>query len=53
MPSLKRIVASPTFQRAVGTAAAWYLKLAWRTSSKTFSPTDIYDTVKMLSLIHI
>jgi lysophospholipid acyltransferase (LPLAT)-like uncharacterized protein len=51
MPSLKRIVASPAFQHAVGTAAAWYLKLAWRTSSKTFDPPNIYGTLKMPAIV--
>ena len=51
MASFKRIVASPAFQRTVGTAAAWYLKLAWRTSNKIFEPPDVYDHVKMPAIV--
>jgi lysophospholipid acyltransferase (LPLAT)-like uncharacterized protein len=51
MPSFKRIVASPAFQGAVGTAAAWYLRLVWHTSSKTLEPATIYDRVKSPAII--
>jgi lysophospholipid acyltransferase (LPLAT)-like uncharacterized protein len=51
MPPLKRIVTSPTFQEAVGTVAAAYLRLAWRTSRVTLEPWDIYDTVEMPAII--
>lgn len=46
MFSTKRIVASPTFQGAVGTLAAWYLKLVWRTSRVIVEPANIYDLVQ-------
>jgi lysophospholipid acyltransferase (LPLAT)-like uncharacterized protein len=51
MASFKRIVASPAFQHTVGTAAAWYLKLAWRTSTKIYDPPDVYDHVKMPAIV--
>ena len=51
MASFKRIVASPAFQRAVGTAAAWYLKLVWHSSGKTYEPATIYETVKFPAII--
>ena len=51
MPLFKRIVASPAVQGAVGTAAAWYLRLVWVTSSKTLEPTTIYDTVQFPAII--
>jgi lysophospholipid acyltransferase (LPLAT)-like uncharacterized protein len=51
MPSFKRIVVSPIFQGAVGTAAAWYLRLVWYTSRKTFEPATIYDSVQLPAII--
>lgn len=51
MPSLKRIVTSPTFQEAVGAVAAAYLRLAWRTSRVTLEPSGIYETVEMPAII--
>ncbi|HET7164082.1 MAG TPA: DUF374 domain-containing protein, partial [Pseudolabrys sp.] len=51
MPSLKRIVTSPTFQEAVGTVAAAYLRLAWRTSRVTLEPSGIYESVEMPAII--
>jgi lysophospholipid acyltransferase (LPLAT)-like uncharacterized protein len=51
MPLLKRIVRSPAFQKAVGTAGAWYLRLVWHTNSKTYEPTDIYDTVATPAIV--
>ncbi len=47
MPLLKRIVTSAAFQKAVGTAGAWYLRLVWYSSSRTIEPADIYETVDM------
>jgi lysophospholipid acyltransferase (LPLAT)-like uncharacterized protein len=46
MALFKRIFASPPFQSVVGTAAAWYLRLVWHSSSKVFEPATIYDMVK-------
>ncbi|HMJ42124.1 MAG TPA: lysophospholipid acyltransferase family protein [Pseudolabrys sp.] len=46
MLSTKRIVASPIFQGAVGTAAAWYLKFVWNTSSSSVDPPNIIETVE-------
>jgi lysophospholipid acyltransferase (LPLAT)-like uncharacterized protein len=46
MRLLKRIVTSAAFQKAVGTAGAWYLRLVWHTNRKSFEPTTIYDTVR-------
>jgi lysophospholipid acyltransferase (LPLAT)-like uncharacterized protein len=51
MPSFKRIVTSPAFQGAVGTAAAWYLRLVWYSSRKTLEPATIYDNVQMPAII--
>ena len=51
MPLLKRIVTSAAFQNAVGTAGAWYLRLAWHTSSKTFHPPGIYDRAQYPAII--
>src|SRR5450631_3340270 len=51
MPLLKRIVTSATFQKAVGTAGAWYLRLVWHTNSRTYDPADIYDTVQTPAII--
>jgi hypothetical protein len=46
MFSTKRIVASPTFQGAVGAAAAAYLKFVWRTSRATVDPPNIFETAE-------
>jgi lysophospholipid acyltransferase (LPLAT)-like uncharacterized protein len=51
MPSFKRIVRSPAFLSAVGTAAAWYLRLVWHTSRATYEPTTLYETVKTPAII--
>jgi len=51
MPSLKRIVASPGFQNAMGAVGAWYLRLVWNTSRVTLEPADIYDRVDMPLII--
>src|SRR5664279_3680496 len=51
MPLFKRIVASSAFQGAVGSVAAWYLRLAWYSSRKIFEPATIYDTVQMPAII--
>lgn len=53
MPSLKRIVAAPAFVEAAGTLGAWYLRFVWATSSKTFEPHDLYDTVEMPAIIAV
>lgn len=45
MLSTKRIVASPAFQGAVGTAAAWYLKFVWNTSSSSVEPPNIFELI--------
>jgi lysophospholipid acyltransferase (LPLAT)-like uncharacterized protein len=46
MPLFKRIVTSAAFQKAVGTAGAWYLRLVWHSSAKTIEPATIFDTVR-------
>ena len=46
MPLLKRIVTSAAFQKTVGTAGAWYLRLVWHTNRKLFEPAAIYDMVE-------
>jgi lysophospholipid acyltransferase (LPLAT)-like uncharacterized protein len=42
----KRITSSPAFQSAVGTLAAWYLRLAWYSCRRTIEPADIYETAQ-------
>lgn len=39
----KRVVTASSFQRAVGTLAAWYLRLVWKTSRFVIEPADIYE----------
>jgi lysophospholipid acyltransferase (LPLAT)-like uncharacterized protein len=51
MPSIKRIAASPTAQRIIGTTAAQYLRLVWHTSTAVIEPASIYDTVQMPAII--
>ena len=51
MLSIKRIVASPGFQNAVGTFGAWYLRSVWNSSKLTLEPADIYDRVEMPLII--
>ena len=51
MPPLKRIFASSQFQEAVGTVAASYLRLVWRTSRITLEPAHIYETVQMPAIV--
>jgi hypothetical protein len=51
VPALKRIVASPAFQGAVGVTAAWYLRLVWRSSAVTIEPSTIYETVETPAII--
>jgi lysophospholipid acyltransferase (LPLAT)-like uncharacterized protein len=51
MPLLKRIVTSAAFQNAVGTAGAWYLRLAWHTCSKSFHPPGIYDRLQHPAIV--
>jgi lysophospholipid acyltransferase (LPLAT)-like uncharacterized protein len=51
MPSLKRIFTSSAFQEAVGTVAAWYLRLVWHSNRVTIEPADIYETVQMPAIL--
>jgi lysophospholipid acyltransferase (LPLAT)-like uncharacterized protein len=51
MPPLKRLTHCPAFQGAVGTVAAWYLKLVWRTNRLIVEPTDIYDQVDKPAIV--
>lgn len=51
MPSFKRIVGSSAFQTAVGTAAAWYLRLVWRSNARTIEPENIYELVDMPAIV--
>ena len=44
MISTKRIVSSPAFQGAVGTLAAWYLKLVWHTNRAVIEPPEVIET---------
>jgi lysophospholipid acyltransferase (LPLAT)-like uncharacterized protein len=45
MSSLKRIVAAPRVQKAIGVAAAEYLRLVWNTSRIVTEPPDIYERI--------
>jgi lysophospholipid acyltransferase (LPLAT)-like uncharacterized protein len=47
MPFFKRIVTSAAFQKTVGTAGAWYLRLVWYSSSTTVEPATIFDRVQL------
>jgi lysophospholipid acyltransferase (LPLAT)-like uncharacterized protein len=51
MPSLKRIVASPAFQNAVGAFAAGYLRLVWRTTNAIYEPPTVYETAVTPAII--
>jgi lysophospholipid acyltransferase (LPLAT)-like uncharacterized protein len=51
MPALKRIVASPAFQGAVGVTAAWYLRFVWHSSDITLEPSTIYENVETPAII--
>jgi lysophospholipid acyltransferase (LPLAT)-like uncharacterized protein len=51
MSLFKRIARSPAFLDAAGAMAAGYLQLVWRTSSKIYEPTTIYETVQMPAII--
>jgi lysophospholipid acyltransferase (LPLAT)-like uncharacterized protein len=42
----KRIFASAAFQKVVGTAGAWYLRLVWHTNRTTLEPATIYETAE-------
>jgi len=41
------IVSSSAFQEVCGAAAAWYLRLVWRTSQVTVEPSTIYESVRL------
>jgi lysophospholipid acyltransferase (LPLAT)-like uncharacterized protein len=43
MSLLKRLTASPWFQKAVGVAAAEYLRLVWKTNRFVVDPPDAYE----------
>jgi hypothetical protein len=47
MPIMKRLFATSAFQSAIGSVAAWYLRLVWYTSRVVLEPADIYETVQM------
>jgi lysophospholipid acyltransferase (LPLAT)-like uncharacterized protein len=51
MSLLNRIVASPAFQAAVGSLAAWYLRLVWYSSRTILEPTTIYESVQMPAIV--
>jgi len=43
---LRDLLRSNWFQRAVGSLAAAFLRLVWRTNPFTFDPADVYDIVE-------
>ena len=47
MSIMKRIFATSAAQSAVGSVAAWYLRLVWYSSRRTLEPSNIYDAVEM------
>lgn len=51
MRPLRRLTHSSAFQGAIGAAAAWYLRLVWRTSSATLEPPEIYERVEIPAII--
>jgi len=44
--SLKRLTSVPWVQKAIGVAAAEYLRAVWRTSRMVIDPPDIYDAIE-------
>jgi lysophospholipid acyltransferase (LPLAT)-like uncharacterized protein len=48
---LKRLFTSPAFQSAVGSLAAWYLRLAWYSCKRTIEPANIYETAQLPMII--
>ena len=48
---LKWITTTPAFQSAVGTLAAWYLRLAWYSCRRTIEPADVYETAQFPVII--
>jgi lysophospholipid acyltransferase (LPLAT)-like uncharacterized protein len=53
MLSLRRITASPTFQGAMGTLGAWYLRLVWFTSRKVVEPgtMSLYEELESPAIV--
>jgi lysophospholipid acyltransferase (LPLAT)-like uncharacterized protein len=47
MSIMKRIFTTSAAQSAVGSVAAWYLRLVWYSSRRTLEPATIYDSVEM------
>jgi hypothetical protein len=45
MKLLKNLTRSPTFQKAVGVAAAEYLRLVFKTNRTIIEPSDIYERI--------
>jgi lysophospholipid acyltransferase (LPLAT)-like uncharacterized protein len=46
MLSSRRVARSPAVQRIIGSLAAEYLRLVWRTNRLTIEPADLYETVE-------
>lgn len=42
----KRVISAPWAQKAIGVAAANYLRLVWGTSRFIYEPADLYDRVR-------
>ena len=51
MSAYKRIVSSSAFQEFVGVAAAWYLRMVWRSTRAILEPAGIYETVQMPAIV--
>ena len=51
MPIMKRLFATSAFQSAVGSVAAWYLRLVWYTNRLVIEPADIYETVQTPAIV--
>jgi lysophospholipid acyltransferase (LPLAT)-like uncharacterized protein len=51
MSAYKRIVSSSAFQNVVGAAAAWYLRMVWRSTRAILEPATIYETVQMPAIV--
>lgn len=48
---LKRLTTWPAFQSAVGSLAAWYLRLAWYSCRRVIEPADIYETAQFPAIV--
>jgi len=43
---MKRIIRSPAVQSAIGSTAAWYLRLVWYSSRRVIEPANLYESAQ-------